>query len=738
MRVSSRLPSTALTAILALAAVALAVAQPSVPSPDPGSDPSPSGATPASVPASAATTPVQFGALRPRLAPNAAPRGAIRDRTGRVLVADGPCWDIGIRYEVVVARACPEDKTLQDEYLLRVARQRASGGLADPDAARRRMATRLAREVDATWAEIAELTGLSNEELSGRCQRAVARVRAMKAAVARRHGRESVIAEERSYRPIGRIYGQPAGGRAAGRFDLVPWVRLTRSVARHAEGRDTLVHVLGRIFPANERRAAADPLAGDPLRRLEVGDLCGISGAERLGDPELRPRIDAAGTARAGADVRLTIDAELQQAVYRILERAVKASPSPCGGAAVVLDVATGEIRALVSYPAHPYDLSLAASDELADDARWMPLRFRAVSGVYPPGSTIKPATLYAALAEGAATPATRVTCSGRFRKDIPDSFRCWVFNRSGDTHGVEIAETALRDSCNIFFFTAGDTMGASPLVRRLEPFGLGTTQGTGLIEESPGILPTPAWLAAHRPQLPRHQRADAWNYAFGQGEMSVTPLQMANIAATIARGRFEPVTLMTDAAGRRIGASRDMGPRLDERWLSTVRRGLWRVVNEKGGTAEVAKIDASVGTLCGKTGSAQAVPRVLSRKFVFELPDGTEGPMVAPTIERARARLSIPDARLVKQEVLERYPVAAEGTLPSHAWFIGYTRQPRSSRETPVSTGSYALSVLIEYGGGGGAVAGPVARDIARRLLEPAPVPGARAPKRRAGRSRQ
>ena len=112
--------------------------------------------------------------------------------------------------------------------------------------------------------------------------------------------------------------------------------------------------------------------------------------------------------------------------------------------------------------------------------------------------------------------------------------------------HGGLIAEEAIKHSCNIFFYTVGERLGAERLCHWFAEFGLGKRQGTGLIEETAGILPTPAWLFHKRGRTP--EKSDARNFAIGQGEVTATPLQAANAAATVATGRWAPVKLIRGA----------------------------------------------------------------------------------------------------------------------------------------------------------------------------------------------
>ncbi|MBI4861063.1 MAG: hypothetical protein HY815_12530 [Candidatus Riflebacteria bacterium] len=647
-------------------------------------------------------------------------RGSILDAGGRVMVSDVICWDVSVRYEVLAAHVDEAAEGELEGYLKRLARSRTGPRPLPEPADLAREVARLGVQVDGMWKRLPELAGVTDDELSRKAREAVGTVKLRKAAVARARGKEIVISEERSPRPILRIESVDRGATLEKQLGTLPWVRVDQGRQRICKAADPMVCVLGRVGTADAKRLAKDPLAGDPYRALRPGSRCGISGVERQADAVLRPARGLPGQERPGSDVVLTIDSELQGSLYKILKQGVDRSPHPSGGAAAVLDVKTGQIRALVTYPSHPYQLLAAQRARLARDSRWMPLRFRTVSNVLPPGSTIKPVTLYASLAEGAITTGIKVTCKGLFRQGMPDAFRCWIYTRGEQTHGVMNVETAIKNSCNIFFFTAGDRLGAPRLVSWFERFGLGQTQGTGLIEESPGFLPTPAWLAKHRPKKPTYELQDAWYYAFGQGELGVTPLQLANLAATIARGQFLPVTLANDAAGARIGPSKEAGVPLDDRVLAISRKGMWRVVNEKGGTADRARLGLSGWVLCGKTGSAQDSPRVVGKRYTFQLENGEEQEVEAGSEDEARTQLDEPEAPLVSRH-LSTWPPREEDTpLPAHAWFMGYTQPASTPRGEKAGFPSLAISVLVEYGGAGGEVAAPIARRIAEHILTP------------------
>jgi len=316
--------------------------------------------------------------------------------------------------------------------------------------------------------------------------------------------------------------------------------------------------------------------------------------------------------------------------------------------------------------------------------------------------------------------PETTIECNGVFRPEQPNRFRCWIYNMYHATHGPQRATDALRNSCNIYFYTIGDRLGVARLCAWFSRFGLGRTQGTGLIEESRGIVPTPEWIRTHRRSDPHVRPADAWNFAIGQGEVAATPLQAANVAATVATGRWAPVRLLLDDDGTAAAPPKTV--EFDQRYLRVLRRGMWRVVNERGATAyKHARLDDPTYCLCGKTGSAQAAARPIKRRWFLEWPDGHRETVVGGLIrEDILKPYPDPKPRIVGYRTCERFPLLdINDKLPSHAWFIGYT-QPRDTPRGAVPHGKvYAIAAIVEYGGSGGAAAGPVVRDIAEYLVQ-------------------
>lgn len=662
---------------------------------------------------------------RPEYVP--ARRGAILDRHGVPLVRDEPGYDISIHFGAL---------TLRVDYLLQAARALRERGDYDPDAKLRDIAAELPEQIEVMWHRLAELTGLSRAELERRADRVRDRVGRWRAAA------RQPIREEYRLLPVIENVSHAAALAIGLELERFPWLRVVPSARRVALDADVAVHVLGRLGAVSAERVARDPLRGDELGELRPGDVCGISGIEYVGDVSLRGRrgriiMDYGWRERertepvAGHDVHLTLDLGLQRYVLKLLEQAVHdlRPEVRAGAAAVVIDVATREVLALVSYPTFTFESFNEAYEELRGDTRRLPLSFRAVQAQYPPGSVCKAITLIAGLSEGVVTSQTHFHCTGHLLPNQPDRFRCWIYNLNpGITHDMtdnpagQDGESAVRNSCNIYFFRVGERLGPERLCEWFGRFGLGGPQGTGLIEEAEGIVPTEAWMSAPQRARPRrHQAADAWNYSIGQGEVTITPLQAANVAATIAGGYWAPVRLAYDDTGHALGTPLTPPQSFDENHLQVLRRGMWRVVNERGGTAHRwAPLNSREYELCGKTGSAQTVQRVINWRYTCQWPDGQREEVIAASRDDALALFDDPKPEIVGWRANERFPALLEGeSVPAHAWFIGFTQPAATPRGHRPSGRVYGISVVVEFGGSGGAVAGPVVRKIAEHLLE-------------------
>ncbi len=439
---------------------------------------------------------------------------------------------------------------------------------------------------------------------------------------------------------------------------------------------DRLSHIVGYVAPPNEADVAEDPMLALPGLRV------GRAGMERFHERVLRGRagsvqleVNALGRVIQeldrregvqGEDVTLTIDAELQQIA---LKRLGDESAS-----AVVMDCRNGEVLAMATNPSFdPTVFNSGVSQnqwrEWTRDRR-TPLINKATSGLYAPGSTFKMAVALAALEAKTASPFDRVECPGHF--DLGDTrFHCW--KKHG--HGMVDLRGALRMSCDVWFYEIARRTGMDRIAAMSHRLGMGVMLDMDLPGQRAGLVPTRSW---------RTKQGRIWNIGdtivsgIGQGYVQVTPLQLATFAARLASGRAVQPHL-TRKLGNAIqpGARTEEWPSLgvSERSLQAIREAMWQVVNDPGGTAPLARLPDRTWQMAGKTGSSQV--------------------------------------RRVSREMRESGKFDSE-KLPwefrPHALFVAYAPhdQPR-----------YALSVVVEHGNAGAAMAAPIARDIMLATLQ-------------------
>lgn len=255
--------------------------------------------------------------------------------------------------------------------------------------------------------------------------------------------------------------------------------------------------------------------------------------------------------AQAGRNVILSIDSAVQQAAETALEstitsiatagasRADRRGADANVGAAVAIEVNTGKILAMASYPTYDLSTFLADySDLLADPDK--PLFNRAVSGVYAPGSTYKMVSAVAGLEEGVVDVDTVIVDKGIYTYYAPYTPRCWVYTDYGTTHGPQTVVEALQNSCNYYFYEVGRLMGIDALVRWSYAFGLGQKTGVELGGEASGVVAGPEEREAN---AARWYDGDTIQAAIGQSDHLFTPIQLCNYIATLANGgtRYQP-----------------------------------------------------------------------------------------------------------------------------------------------------------------------------------------------------
>jgi penicillin-binding protein 2 len=316
---------------------------------------------------------------------------------------------------------------------------------------------------------------------------------------------------------------------------------------------------------------------------------------------------------KPGANVYLTIDARIQF----IAERALRAIGR---GAAVVVDPNNGDILAMASVPSYDpnkFIPSISLKDwQQLDGDDTDPLTNRAI-GAYAPGSTFKTVTSLAGLRKGLAN--AHFTCTGGVTYGNK-YMKCWIADKGG-SHGTLGLSDAIKFSCNAFFYQYGNAAGIDNIDAVGAALGIGQKTGIPLTGESPGILPGPEWMAANNPNE-RWSNGQTANVSIGQGSVEASPLQMAMVVATIANGGicYQPrlISQVLDQQGKPVldeegkpvapspgrvrGYLRDINVTTDQ--VELVRRGMWKVVNEAGGTGGRGKLkDVQVA---GKTGTAQ------------------------------------------------------------------------------------------------------------------------------------
>ncbi len=336
-------------------------------------------------------------------------------------------------------------------------------------------------------------------------------------------------------------------------------------------------------------RVYNDVMAGEAGGQLVRIDASGFKHAESV-EREPRP----------GADVVLALDARIQG----LAEEALKGT----AGACVVVDPANGDVLAMASAPA--FDLNqfvpVLASDvwEQANNDPEKPLLNRAAAEVYAPGSVFKPLVALAALESGRVSPAVSFDCTGHFERG---SFRMGCWNTSG--HGTVSMRRGIEQSCNVYFASIGLLCGYAAIEDVANRAGLGQKTGIALDREARGLVPNEAWK---RKVLHDGWRfGDTCNVSIGQGALTVTPLQMACVAATIANGGtlYRP-RLVLEVRDRNGTALTNVAPVVVRKmgWsaasLAAVRGGMHDVVMAPTGTGGRARIDGV--TMAGKTGTAE------------------------------------------------------------------------------------------------------------------------------------
>jgi penicillin-binding protein 2 len=419
-------------------------------------------------------------------------------------------------------------------------------------------------------------------------------------------------------------------------------------------------HILGRIGPIENY--------DDELKEqgYAMDDYLGIFGAEKAFESYLRgksgTRVEERNTLgkvtnimyskepEAGSNVLLTIDIRLQEAAERALEtrineiRKLGEEGSPLGsadvggGAAVVIDVRTGELLASASYPT--YDISSYNRDynKLIQDTL-KPLYNRALMGMYEPGSTFKMVTAAAALEEGIINEKTKILDKGIYTYYAPSyTPQCEIYLTSKRTHGSINVIDALRVSCNYFFYEVGRLTGIDKMNHYASLFGFGEKTGIELEGEAAGNLAGPE---NRRARGEAWYQADTIQAAIGQSDNLFTPLQLANYVATLANGgqrntvhilkavkSYDYVHTLYKSKNEIAGQTG-----LSEKTVELIKQGMLAVTERGSAYAIFAGYPIKVGS---KTGTAQTGRGSANGIFVAFAPYENPEIAVAVVVERA------------------------------------------------------------------------------------------------------
>jgi len=530
-----------------------------------------------------------------------APRGVIYDRDGEPLVENTPS------YNLLIDRSRAED-------------------------------------VEASLAYAARILGRSEEEMAGQLEKA-------------KRGPDYQPV------PIARNLTLPQVARISSTALEHPEFEIDVGHLRLYRHGSQTAHLLGYLGEVNEQELELSKRDEGP--EYEAGDMVGKKGIERIYDPALRGSdgqravvVDSRGRliqeftrkqAVPGEALHLTLDLDLQQAAERLMRDKV--------GAVVALDPKTGAVLAMVSSPSYdPNQFARGIQPEewaaLLEDEN-DPLQNRVIQNAFSPGSVFKMVMATAGLAEGAVGPNDRVYCGGSTVL-YGNRFRCW---KDGG-HGSVDMQKAIAESCNVYFYKLGKTLGIEGIAHWARAFGLGRPTGIELGGERSGVVPDEAWSARVRnhPWYP----GETISVAIGQGALSTTPLQMARAVAVVANGGYLVTPHLVMRPDEEIGREKlDVSPEI----LDRVRQAMGGVLKPGGTAYWTSRVEGL--EYGGKTGTVQVVGGQLGVDHEDQ-----------------------------------------EWALKNHAWFGSFA---------PLDDPQIVIVVFNEHGGAGSTGAAPIAADLYR-----------------------
>ncbi len=552
-----------------------------------------------------------------RRLPLPAPRGVLMDRNGRVLVENQNIFNIALVREQT-------------------------------------------KNIDETLKVVAQTTGADEQQLRD--------------TVARRR-------REPSYRPIVLIENatrEQVIAVWARRWEL-PGIIYQEVPSRKYPGSDLAAHLFGYVGEITDAQLQRADYHG-----IESGTIVGQAGVEQAYNKYLMGtegnktvvvnsvgreiRVFSQEDPKEGRALQLTIDADIQKAVDDGI------TASGFNGAGIVLDPRNGDVLAFTSHPS--YDPNAFAGG--IDRATWAslntdplkPLQNRALQGRYSPGSTFKMAVALAGLEEGVITPDFHVHCVGS-ANFYGRNFACW--KKGG--HGTIDLRHAIEQSCDVYFYTVANMLGIDRINKWATLLGLGVKSNIDLPNELVGLVPSTKWKMETMHE--KWYAGETVSVGIGQGQVSVTPIEMAVYAATLASAGTRVTPHLLKAIDEGGGWKPVPAPPpqskidVDPEKIQAIRDGMWGVVNG-GGTGGRARVQGH--DVCGKTGTAQVVSnsarKILQAKykdmdyrdngwFVFFAP--RDNPTIAGVIFLEHG-IHGPNAASVARHVLETYFAKVDG----------------------------------------------------------------------------
>lgn len=445
-------------------------------------------------------------------------------------------------------------------------------------------------------------------------------------------------------------------------IELIPGLYVEMGLGRTYPLKDLLAHPIGYMAKISEQDKAQ--LGIGKALNIEVGK----GGIEKFYEEKLRGQF---GMKEAEVNAKGNLIREISHTPsvkgdelklnidLQMQKLAMKLLPKR-GGSIIAMNPQDGKVITLASSPSFdPNEFTNGLSHKYWKsilENPSKPLINKAVQTQYPPGSIFKMIIAIAAM-EAGMDPDLRVNCTGKPFLGNDGHFRCW--KKVG--HGNLDLKSAIKHSCNTYMYHIAQTIGIEKIAEVAEKLGFGNPTGIDLTGEAPGLVPNMAWKRKKFRQ--KWHLGDSLNTAIGQGFALSTPIQIARFCSILASGKLVVPRLM--------GEMEAMEADIDPKHLDLIRDAMFEVTNKPGGTGYIYRIRDPKWQIAGKTGTCQVISKVRDENL---------SAISTPWLNR------------------------------NHAMFIGYG---------PVPNPKFALSVIVDHGGGGASMSAPIARDMMLALFK-------------------